>query len=455
MPKTLKIRYSGVGVYANGYLLSRVQNVSSDTDLGEEEARELTNSEVVEYTSTNPQVSVSIETNEYGSIRNLLAVAGITGIGNVLNDNKLWLRETTFDNAATDIGIQVQEDGALTRTCLINESYLSSLSWNFDVGGVATESFNFEADNKLWLLNASRQAYSLMAISGVVTSYSVTGGFPIQSPSSDYVAVKLYVDGVEATGASIIGDGVAIGSVQIGLITGVNVGTSISTGGPWGYSVAPAVSSGMRPPGMPKIRAFISKKSPGGTISQQTSRIAAGGTIGSIPRGKMDILFVTGLTANLLTSGAETNFLRLQSVSIDVDYSRDILSELGHYRAYDRALTYPIPITVSFSALASDLEEWAKFSLATVTTVSSLGISNFSKSGQLKITIFGTQDTDTSVTRAPKKAIIISGLQITSESFGVDVGGNATQDYTAKASAFYVTGFGTPGVYPLVAAPTD
>jgi len=44
-----------------------------------------------------------------------------------------------------------------------------------------------------------------------------------------------------------------------------------------------------------------------------------------------------------------------------------------------------------------------------------------------------------------KKAVTVSGLQIISESFGVDVGGNATQDFTAKATYFCVSGVGTPG----------
>jgi len=98
-----KIRYSAVGVLANGYLLSRVQNVSANSDMGEEEAKELTNTEVVEYTSTSPSVAISIETNEYGSCRNLRAVAGITG-----GTSNIYI--SSFDNMATDITILAAED---------------------------------------------------------------------------------------------------------------------------------------------------------------------------------------------------------------------------------------------------------------------------------------------------------------------------------------------------------
>jgi hypothetical protein len=60
LAKPNKVRYSGVAVLANGYPLSRVQNVNVSTDLGTEEVKELSNTEVVEYTSTQPKVTVSL-----------------------------------------------------------------------------------------------------------------------------------------------------------------------------------------------------------------------------------------------------------------------------------------------------------------------------------------------------------------------------------------------------------
>ena len=428
MAKAKKVRYDGVGVFANGYLLSRVQNVTVDTDLGEDEARELTNSEVVEYTSNNPQVSIQIETNEYGSCRNIRAIAQVTG-GSAADN----ITVNSFDGTSVDIGIMTQEDGVLAKTGIANDAFLTSISWNYDVGGVATESFSFETDNFTWYANTYKQVYSVMGYSpaqvgaegSVLINVSGLGG---TDATSTYKAIKLYIDGVAVTGA-LTHSGFASDYSMV-RFTDTNFSEVGSR-----YRVLIAATGGVLAT----------------TIPQRTST----SNLGSITRGKLDIYLVSGANDAF---AAGTNMLRLQSISVDADMSREVLNELSHYRAYDRSLTLPVPVNVTFSAIASNLEEWAKFSIQSASiTASSYAITDFTsaKQAKLRVSIYDKNDTITDGSRSLKKTLTLSGLQIVSQSFGVDVGGNATQDYGAKCSNFIVSGLGTPGKFPLLAAPTD
>lgn len=417
MAKPSYARYSGVAVYANGYVMSRVQNASIDSDLGEEEAKELNNENVVEYTATNPQVSISVETNEYGSCRNLRAVAQVTGAVASINVN-------SFDGTSTDIALAVEEDSVLKRTAIVNDAFLSSISWNYDVGGVATESFSWESDNKTWYLNTARQSFSIMGITSTVSGMGMWE-VKLPIPSSylhTYSGYKQYVDGVLATGTPYLATGAAYEGSATGLLKSHFCDTNLTTG--------------------TRYRTVIYKRTPDTAIQQATST----STIGSTPRGKLNLYLVSGAGE---TTPASTNFLRVQSVSIDVDLGREVLNELGHYRAYSRSLTYPVPVNVSFSTLSSDLEDWANLSTKTFAGVTGLGIDEFTKNAKLRVEIYSKQDTVTDGTRAFLKAITISGLQVVNESFGVDVGGNATQDFSCKATNFLVSGAGEPGYYPI------
>lgn len=438
MAKPTKVRYSGIGVFANGFLLSRVQTVSADVDLGEEEARELTNSEVVEFTANNPQVTVNIETNEYGSCRNIRSIVGISGGPAAITTaggSAFSVNVNSFDGSAADIGIMVEQDNVLARTTIINDAFVTSLSWNFDVGGVATESFSLEADNKTWYLNNNKQMYSLKGYSPSFNLATFSGGILVPTnftSGSAYVAKRQYIDGYTVTGALIA--------------TGFNDGGSSATRVSWIDNNFTASGS--------RYRTLIYKVTPDTTIPQRTST----STIGSITRGKLDIYlassFAVAQTANYGTLGS-TNFLRLQSCTIDADLSREVLNELGHFRAYDRSLTLPVDVNVTFSVLSSDLEEWGKFvglDFTDTVVVSSFDITQFKKTAVLQVRIFDKQDTETG--RSLLKSITITGLQIVSESFGADVGGNASQDFTGKSSNFTVSGLGIAGYDPITMVPT-
>lgn len=432
MSKPIKVRYSGVAAFANQWILSRVQTVSVDVDMSEEEIRELTNPEVVEYASQTPAVSITIDTNEYGSMRNLRCIAGGTATGNASTVNV-----NSFDGASTDLCIQVEEDNVLKRTMHINDAFLSSISWNFDVGGIATESFTFEADNKLWYLNDYRETYAIDAVptgewgathGGSGWCYINTSGLEAApaTMTTKYKIVKIYADGIlQNTGTMYM-----VASGVYGTTTYTHL-VVWATGGDW-------IETGSR------YRVIVAKT---GSTSEGIAHVPEvannelGSPIGGLTRGMIDINLVS-TTGGAFPSAGTTNLLRIQTCSVDADLSREVLNELGHFRAYDRSLTLPIPVNITLSALSSDLQEWFKFQGDDTPAENEAGIGSFLKTAKLQIKMFDKKDTETS--RTLMKTLTISGLQVVSESFGVDVGGNATQDFSLKASNFALVGSGTP-----------
>ena len=114
MAKPNKNRYSGVMVCANQYPLSRVSSVSIDSDLNEEEIREIGNEEVVERVDQTPTVSITIDTNESASMANLRYITQI--------DDPAEINVDSFDGPTADIVLSVEEDKVLTRSLHVNDA---------------------------------------------------------------------------------------------------------------------------------------------------------------------------------------------------------------------------------------------------------------------------------------------------------------------------------------------
>lgn len=431
MAKPLKNRYDTHGVYLNGHLVSRAQTFDVSADMGDDEVRELTNSQVVEYSSQTPQVTINLETNEYGSCRNLRAAAGITG-GSAADNVSV----DSFDGTTTEICLMIAANGAINRTAHITDASLTSVSWNFEVGGVGTETFGFEADNFTWYTSTYREAYAVPGSSPEQHATLGTGNAIIfvsgfgggQQPL--YLPLKVYVDGVAVSG----------------VVTATGLGNDRAR---LTWTDSNYTTTGSR------YKVLFTRTGEALPRSATIPNAPSTSNLGSIPRGKIDIVLSTGANDAFSTT---TDFLRLQSVSIDADLSREVLNELGHYRAIERSLNLPVPVNCTFSALASDLQDWAKFSGQSGSiTASSYSITDFSaiKTARLQIRIYDKNDTVTDGTRTMKKSLTFSGLQITAIGHSIDVGSNANQDFTAKGSNFLASGSGTPGKYPLIDAATD
>ncbi len=183
--------------------------------------------------------------------------------------------------------------------------------------------------------------------------------------------------------------------------------------------------------------------------------------------------------------------LRVQSVTISADLTREPLFELSHLRPYDRSLTFPIPFTVTVETTATDLTEYATFAskktgVAIDLTTDEVSIFDFmTANGRLDLAVLIYQQTDeeaggvgsarrvvtremvgdeyyqrgqrfiyydggsddpdtgttygtsipTSPTKAnthrerPLKTVIAKDLRITDEAYNLSLGENATQTY--------------------------
>ena len=442
MAKSKKNRYSGVMAYSNQYPFSRITSVSIDSDLNEEEIREIGNEEVVERVDQTPTVSITIDTNESASSVNLRYLIQEEIGTNVTIDS--------FDGPTADIVLSVEEDNVFTRSLHVNDASPVGVSWNFDVGGLATESFNLEGDNYTWYINDFKilRCFNAIAVGPATGGVNAVSGVGIGNTScvvnswpdfgneleSRWKPIKTFVDG-QNVGTNVTGWN--IGATP----AGGNSHYFTSGGGNQYYALANYLTLGQTLTTGHRVRLLAAQIS--GTINTRLKTYGWGVTerlgataVGGVSKGMINIHFAA---SGVPTTTASTNFLRCQTASIDVDLARETLEELGHDRAFEKTLTLPVNVNVTFNTLASDLEEFAKFSdrwNETTGTVSGylneLSIADFGKFGNLVIGVYDAKDTAS--TRTLQKSITITGLDISSQSYGVDVGGNATQDFTAIAT---------------------
>lgn len=422
MSKPNKQRFSGIMIFANQWPLSRLSSVSFDTDLNEEEIREIGNEEVVERVDQTPTVSISLETNEYADIKNLRYITQVETGPITVN---------SFDGPTVDVVIATEEDTTFSRSAHINDAVPVSLSYNFDVGGLATESFSLESDNMTWYLNA-KKIIRVFNATGTTAAAVLLNPNPWAQANANpedldvnitgWTPWKLFVDGqLSLSGTQLLW---------------TNTGDEIYV----------AYTGGNLPDTGTRYRVLAYCDTTNSAIA--LSRIKnydwgvtdTASTVGGISKGMIDVLLTTG-TVNPISASFTTNsYLRLQTCSIDVDLSRETLEELGHDRAFEKTLTLPVPVTVTFNALSSDLAEFAKFTLSNFGNDDEMSIAEFGKQANLGIRIYTSKDTVRAVDATPVKWIMVTGMDISSTAFGVDVGSNATQDFTATTSNITISG---------------
>lgn len=438
MPTTNKgkrIRYSGVSVLVDGTTLSRAQTFSSETDLSTENLNELANSGIVEVSEGLPTISITIDTNEFGSCQNLYALAGRKVVGfDESHAGYAVIDENSFDGTSVDICVPVEVDNVLSRTMYIGDAFVSSLAWSFDVGGVATENYSLEADNKTWYMNNKREVYAMFA-----------NGFPTTTPSC------LVISGVSIAS---FGDGTAT-TLEIVRLSADNNDLTLSdaavtdetisgepviliSGSTFSAYAVTALA------GTSRYRAVFNVPIADVNTSIPTTGFGSKfpglstSTIGGIRKGMIQICLISGGTMMDAFDSAE-EVLRLQTCSIDVDLAREALEELGNYKAYDRSLTFPIPVTVGLSALASDMEEWMTMTSQDPDVDDSTNVTQFVRDATLLVFIY--DDDEGATSRSLLKKIVVEDLRVTNESFSVDQGGNATQEFTCTSDNFMVSGY--------------
>lgn len=122
--------------------------------------------------------------------------------------------------------------------------------------------------------------------------------------------------------------------------------------------------------------------------------------VGAVRQGQVEIYLID---KDVLSPGFPLDgeiALRVTSVTISADLTREPLFELSHLRPYDRSLTFPIPFTVTVETTATDLTEYATFAskktgVVVNKTTDEVSIFDFmTANGRLDLAVLIYQQTD-------------------------------------------------------------
>lgn len=450
--KPNKVEGAGVAVTVDGKCLSRLQSFSTDTDLGLEEVRELANSNIVEFVEGTPTVTVQLEANMWGRRDNLAAITGMDGAYQraAIAGGAGWreINQYSFDGTSCDILVQVEQDSTLARSMYIPAAYVTSLSFSFDVGGSATESYTLESDTREWYWGNYRDVIVVSGFYNAAIPSGITVVGNDDTPSSSYWAAgddEFNAANGTFTPLFITKNGKKI----IDPSSGGPLASAKYTGGKVDgdkYVVAPTYDSQFSAGA--RYRCVGYKETPSSTIPYSTDTgTSTPSSLGGIRKGMIEIYLVSGsmFMASVRSDVYKEEFLRLQTCSIDADLSREALDELGNAESFYRALNYPISVTVNFSALSSDLQEWHAFADKSVAWQSGSGSATapvvqfreFVQNHGVLIKVY--DDDESNALRKNLMTITVSGLRVASESFSVDAGGNGVQEFSCTADNFVVS----------------
>lgn len=235
--------------------------------------------------------------------------------------------------------------------------------------------------------------------------------------------------------------------------------------------------------------------------------------LGAVRQGQVEIYLID---KDVLDPGADRDdqlALRVTSVTIAADLTREPLFELSSLRPYDRSLTFPIPFTVTVETTAGSLEEYATFAskkqgVILDLTTDDISIYDFMTANNrldLVVQIYqqtdqeaggrgserrvlvremvgdeyyqrgtrysyytGVADPDTGITpteipavptkanthrERPLKTVIAKDLRITDEGYNLTLGENATQTYGFRGTNRVFAVLGEVDIADLVADP--
>lgn len=191
MARRNRIIYPSNSVWANGQVLYRVQTFGSTTTFNTEDVFELGQLEIIDVVDDSPTVAVTLETNEFGSLSNLYALANIeqddvlvhsatsvsghltvvSGLGDSAVNIAYYHGVTLTDfglsavcgNSSVEIWAPIQEEcsigtasTAVDQTMYLPRVFINSIEWAYSAGANATENYGGETDAKFWFVNDGR-----------------------------------------------------------------------------------------------------------------------------------------------------------------------------------------------------------------------------------------------------------------------------------------------------------
>lgn len=500
-----RIIYASQSVIVEGDFQYRVQTLGASTSFASTDLFELGQQDVIDVVDDVPTVSVTIDTNDWGTVRTSASFArvdssnfGVTATittGNLVSKN--GVADVNFYHGVTladysgagsefDLWAPVQAEASLgthndvvEQTMFMSRCFTTGISLNYSTGGESTENFTAETDNKTWFLNDGRFiSQEEWTTPGTTFNLGLLDGTNQVASLSDANLAFLYSDPDSGRRCLVVetatGDRTYV-PVIAGAITlteaGYDAATNVVT---LPVAIVPGATD------IVKIRYAADAYADGtGDSTSQKSNYFTPATdantsdhsnVGGLRQGQVEIY--------LVDPDSSTDYqlaLRLQSVDVSTSLSREGLLELGHLRAYDRPVNYPIEISTSVNTTAGDLETFAKFSGKDAefagNTLIDLSIDHLLAKDNLILVVMIYDQTDieaggTGANRKvltdelagrdyqvagavstyaavnlaapereyPLKTVIIPGLKSTSDGYNASVGSNATQTFAFKSS---------------------
>lgn len=475
MAKPERIPASGVSVFIDGILSKRIQTVGVNVDITREQTLELANEGVIENVRDNDSVTVQLDTNDIGSTDTLALLTDkmldYTISEHVLDprnrglDHKFFI-ENDSSNAsyrtitASDLltnycNILVSNNEnttAVSRSLYAPRCSVTNMSLSYDVSGNATENYTLLTDKKVWFLNTARGIRLYKPVFNQVkrdfTSSSMSFvGLHSAIPANSTVVAVLLDENLRFAGQAESGGNWEIGTVENTADSG-DQASAFSfgySGGAPPFST-PYVSTVAGTADRTAIlwygagHLWEADDSIPGTPGYELE--STSGALGAIRKGQIKArLFNTGTDNQADTASA---VLRLQTVSIDVSPGEERLFELGKQGHYGIAKTSPVPISISVTAIDSDVEYYAmllataKGTLGSGTEPSTLNSEDFTNGANKLVIDIYKESAQTNLL----KTITIEDMAVVTENFNITVAEQASQEISFTADNFSIVGSG-------------
>lgn len=394
--KLKRATYRGVGLFANGKQLNRVTAFGATGTLSKEEVFELGNSKIIEIVEDSPDVSMTIDANEYGSVNTLFALANKT------TGNEIKFSEV-FENAQVPIWNYVKEtEGSETMFAqLMIGAVLTNYSANFSTDGNSTESFSLNADNKYWLRGDGVHIKKVYAeLEGEEWMWNAPDGYSIKK----IMSVELNGRVLSSSEYTII--------IETASIVSVNIPNTDSEDSVY-FVVAGK--------GANDFDNFSEVKPNQDTFTSTIKR-----------RGHIEVY--------LYNEEEEIKVTPAQSVSIDASLNREDIPALGFKRFYDRPLALPIDVTASIDVIFTDLDLFAEL-VGADSGEDVLSLDGFRNDLGLRVKIYDRTDVDPESTgneRKPVKILEIPQIIPSDEAWNISLDGQATQTFSFRGMELIV-----------------
>lgn len=464
---TKKIRYSKVTCVIDGVQAERVQTLGHNVDKSQTKVLELANAGVIQYIDDVPSVSITLDTNDIGSIDTLrLCTDRLIDYSTVatsdartsaygyrikaaeVNSSGITITQADLLDAYVDIMVPLSYDGTnVNRTIWYHYLALSGISWGYDVNGYATENYSFSGDNRTWFLNeyAGAKAIVLRKNNVVFRNAATTQAFYIDSallPVSSYGACSVIAIGFDSN--IIYKSDVA--NWTISDLTGSVGGATFTVGS---ISASPPISTPYADTSIPTkvtviVRPSITTQTWAGANSTNDpgyALVTTSGSVGGKAREFISAKFYnTDGPQGSLTAADAGEAAKLQSVSLDVSPSSEALFELGKKGAFAYNIEEPLPISVTINAFDYDLKMIAQAAGTAFGTIDELTLADFTGANAVAIETYN----NVTKTAAQKlKTVVLTQMVVNAVNDNIAVGGDVTTEVGFECSYITCTGSGT------------